>query len=234
MLAYSSVAHSGYMLVALMAGPQIILAGQSKTTDQISASLASPLRDGLGAVLFYIVIYGVMNLGAFAAISFLRKTSDEGEDDSVESFEDLSGAGRTHPWAAIALAICVLGLMGLPPTGGFLGKLYVFSSAISAASGSPHEKAILALVVIGVLNSAIAAAYYLRIIAACYLGKPASGVTASRCPGLQIGLALCATLVMVVFIRPGFLFENAQAAVANLTSAADSTHVTKVLDDDLP
>jgi len=203
MLAYSSVAHSGYMLVALAAGPA-------------SLGSPSPLRNGLAAMLFYIVIYGAMNLGAFAALSYLRKRGADGEDDSAETIEEIAGAGRRHPWAALALAICVLSLMGFPPTGGFLGKLYVFSSAISAGAGTTHERAMIGLVVIGVLNSAVAAAYYLRIIASCYLGKPAEGVSASRCRALHAGLALCALVVMAVFAKPMALFDRAQSAVADV------------------
>lgn len=217
-LAYSSVAHSGYMLVALLAGP----GGLSPN----AVDHESPLRNGLSALLFYMVMYGVMNLGAFAAFSCLRKTGDEGDDDSVERLEDVAGCARKHPWAALALAICLLSLMGMPPTGGFLGKLYLLSSAMSSEAGTARAMPMLALVIIGVLNSAIAAAYYLRIIAACYLGKPADGIHASRCRMLHVGLAACAVLVMALFLRPAMLFDRAHSAVADLGGKPASSQVT--------
>ncbi len=196
MLAYSSIAHSGYMLVALVAGP---------------GSGPSPLRNGATAVLFYIAVYGVMNLGAFASLAYLRKTGEDGED-SAETLDDIAGAARRYPWAGLALAICVLGLMGFPLTGGFLGKIYVFSAALSASAGTAGHQAMIILVVFGVLNSAIAAAYYMRILASCYLRKPAEGVTASRCPALRLSIACCAIIVLATFFRPGLLFDRSSEA----------------------
>jgi NADH-quinone oxidoreductase subunit N len=203
-LAYSSVAHSGYMLVALTAGP-----GTGE------AHVISPLRNGLSAVLWYMAVYGVMNLGAFAALSYLRKADDD-EEDSVQSLADLGGAARKHPWAALALSLCVLGLMGFPLTGGFLGKFYVFSSAIAASAGQPRHMAMLVLVIFGVLNSAVAAAYYLRIIAACYLDKPAEGVFVRRDPSLALALALCASISVLAFVRPTILFNESKEAVVGM------------------
>jgi len=224
MLAYSSIAHTGYMLVALVAGP-----GSRMATD------ASPLRNGLTALLFYIAVYGVMNLGAFAALSYLRKTGEDGED-SAETLDDIAGAARRYPWTSLALAVCVLGLMGFPLTGGFLGKVYVFSAALSASEGTAGHSAMIVLVIIGVLNSAIAAAYYLRILASCYLRTPAEGVTPSRCLVLRLSLAFCTLIVLAVFFKPGVLFDRARAAVADMrvvktqespTLAGGSLHVAK-------
>ncbi len=220
MLAYSSIAHSGYMLVAVVAGPGLL-----------SNVETSPLRNGITALLFYIAVYGVMNLGAFAALSFFRKPGSDDPDDSIESLTDLGGAARRHPWAALALAVCVLGLMGFPLTGGFLGKVYVFSAALSSAqapqwlpaeAASPRYAAMLALVVIGVLNSAVAAAYYLRILAACYVAPDAPGVTASRCPSLRLAVAACAVVVAGLFFRPGWLFDRAGHAVTGVVGLPHS------------
>jgi NADH-quinone oxidoreductase subunit N len=204
MLAYSSIAHSGYMLVALVAGP-----GTRALADN------SPLRNGVTAVLFYIAVYGVMNLGAFAALSYFRKAGEDG-DDAAETLDDIAGAGRRYPWASLSLAICVLGLMGFPLTGGFLGKLYIFSAALSASEGTAGHQAMIVLVVIGVLNSAIAAAYYIRILAACYLGTPAEGGAPQRCPGLRLSMVLCAAIALAVFFRPGVLFDPSSEAAANI------------------
>jgi len=218
MLAYSSIAHTGYVLVALVAGPPV---GDALDT--------SPLRNGLTAILFYLVVYGVMNLGAFAALAYFRKPGEDDEDDSVEMLDDLAGAARRHPWACLAFSICVLGLMGFPLTGGFLAKLYVFSAALSASSApaglaagvsTARSTGMIVLVVIGVLNAAIAAAYYLRILASCYLRKPAEGVTASPSHALRLSLALCAALVLAAFIRPGILFTESQKAVEVVSRTA--------------
>lgn len=214
MLAYSSIAHSGYMLVALVAGPAM----------QIVGAESSPLRNGVTAVLFYMAVYGVMNLGAFAAVSFFRKPGENDAEDSVEMLDDLAGAGRRHPWASLALAICVLGLMGFPLTGGFVGKFYVFIAALSASSApeslvadggsTARYTGMIVLVVIGVLNAAIGAAYYLRILATCYLRKPAEGVSPNTCGALRMAMALCAAFVLVIFFRPSVLFNQSSAAAA--------------------
>jgi len=208
MLAYSSIAHSGYMLVGLVAGPG-------------RADSSSPLRNGLTAVFFYMVVYGVMNLGAFAALSFFRKDGEEAED-SAETLDDLAGCAKRHPWASLALALCVLSLMGLPPTGGFLGKLYLFSAALAATEGSAHETAMLVLVVIGVLNSAIAAAFYLRIIAAPYLRSPVVAIRPSRCPTLAAALAVCSVIVLAVFFWPSTVFDKARLGVSDARLKAAS------------
>lgn len=207
MLAYSGVAHSGYMLVALVAGP-----------GTANARTEGPLRDGLTALLFYMAIYGVMNLGAFAALSFFRKSGEE-EEDSAETLDDLAGAARRHPWACLALSICVLGLMGFPVTGGFAAKLYVFSSALSAYSDTPLHNAMIALVIIGMLNSAIGAAYYLRIVASCYLRKPAEGIAPLPCRAASLSLAICTLIVIAVFVRPQVLFEQSQEATVSIPRA---------------
>jgi NADH-quinone oxidoreductase subunit N len=205
MLAYSSVAHSGYLLVAIVAGPG-------------NTNSASPMRNGLSAMLFYILVYGVMNLGAFAALSLLRKEGEEGED-SAETLSDIAGAGRRQPWAGLALAVCVLSLMGLPPTGGFVGKIYVFSAALFAAEGTARHTAMVVLVVIGVLNSAIAAAYYLRIISACFVRSPAEGIRLSTCYALQTALFACAVIVLTLFVWPEAVFDKAHAAAGHSISA---------------
>lgn len=202
MLAYSSVAHSGYMLVALLAASGI--AGGREA--------AGPLSDGIAALLFYISIYAVMNLGAFAAISFFRKAGED-EEDSVETLDELAGAARRHPWACLGLAICVLGLMGMPPAGGFFGKLYVFSAALGAPMEASRHTAMIWLVVIGVLNAAVAAAYYLRILAACYLrpaGAEGRGVAGSADGALRACLAVCAILVLLTFARPSVLMNRSE------------------------
>jgi NADH-quinone oxidoreductase subunit N len=191
MLAYSSVAHSGYMLVGLLAGP---VAG------------GGLMRDGLSAMLFYLVVYGVMNLGAFAVLALI-----EARGRPVEELDELAGLGRREPLAALALAICVFSLMGIPPTAGFFGKVYVFGAALSNGLPGARGTALIVLAVIGVVNAAIAAGYYLRIVGACYLRDPVAEPTAvARGGGIRLGLLGCCVAVMVVGVWPDGLLKMSQ------------------------
>ncbi len=201
MLAYSSVAHSGYMLMALLIGP-----GQDGS--------GSAMRNGLAAILFYMAVYGIANLGAFCTLAWFRKPGRDDAYQSAELLEDLSGTGRTHRWAALALALCTLALMGFPLTGGFLGKLYIFGSVFASIGDQPqHATALVVLVAIGALNAAIGAAYYLRIIASCYWDAPRDGrVAPTPCSALQAVWVVCGMLVPVLFFFPGTLARNAVSA----------------------
>jgi NADH-quinone oxidoreductase subunit N len=178
-LAYSSIAHSGYMLVGLTVGV-------GSTGDPI-------IRNGLAALLFYLVAYGVMNVGAFAVIGVLKR---RGED--AETFEDLHGLSRRNPAMAAVLALCVLSLAGVPPLVGFWGKFFLVGAAITG--GFPW------LAVIVVINSAIAAAYYLRIIRAAYLVEPTPDSAVEFAPrpwrGLSAGLAGIIVLLLSLFAWP--------------------------------
>jgi NADH-quinone oxidoreductase subunit N len=149
-LAYSSIAHSGYMLVGVIAGPGP--AGAPFTSN------------GLAAVLFYLMSYGVMNLGAFAVLACLERTGPDGRTEEVDSFEDLRGLCRTRPVLGYTMVLSALGLLGMPPLLGFVGKLPLFTAGIS----SGH----VGLVVILGLNSAIAAYYYLRLAGTALLEAP--------------------------------------------------------------
>ncbi len=144
-LAYSSVAHSGYMLVGVIVGP---------------GSPGDIPSNGIGAALFYLLCYGFMNLGAFGALACLERMSGE----EIESVDDLKGMCATYPWIGWPLVLCSLSLLGLPPLLGFAGKVALFSSAIWAQE--------IVLVVVMGINSAIAAYYYLRIAGAAVLEEP--------------------------------------------------------------
>jgi len=145
-LAYSSIAHSGYMLVGVIAGPG----------DGV-------LTNGLGATLFYLLCYGFMNLGAFAVLGALERKGGQ----EIETIEDLRGLCSTHKWLGWTMVLSSLSLLGLPPLLGFFGKLYLFAAGIGAGE--------ITLVVIMGLNSAIAAFYYLRLAGAPVLESPAPG-----------------------------------------------------------
>jgi len=205
MLAYSGIAHSGYMLVAILAGPG--LAGDGD----------APTRNGVTAALFYMAVYGLMNLGAFAALAYIR-SGETGEP--IEDMDELSGAAQRHPGASLALAVCVLSLMGFPPTAGFLGKFYVFSAAFAAAGGAAHSQAMIALVLIGFVNAAIAAAYYLRIVATCYLRPAVGAAPVTGCRALRVGLGICGVAMVLLFVVPGLLTRPAGGAGAVVRSEA--------------
>ena len=201
-LAYSSIAHSGYMLVALLVGPV--------------HPLDAPIRDGVGAMMFYIGIYGAMNLGAFAVVGLLRTRGGTAEG---ERLDDLAGLARTRPAAALGLAVCVFSLMGMPPTAGFMGKVYVFGAALSLDKTSPDKLSMIVLAILGVLTSAVGAAYYLRIIAACYLREPTGEIRTVPCGLLKLGVALTAVLVLVAGLVPGRLMAGARRAAGDVAPA---------------
>lgn len=154
LLAYSSVAHSGYMLVGLTA---LSYAGG----DDLDVAR----NEALAGVLFYLAAYGVMNAGAFGILMLLPARPREGipgEDRvSAETFEDIAGQGRAHPVLGLAMAVCMFSLIGLPLTVGFFGKFYLIKPAFL---GKCYW-----LVVIMLLNAAVSAAYYLKVVATMFL-----------------------------------------------------------------
>ncbi len=196
-LAYSGVAHSGYMLIGILVGP---------TWGE------GPMHDGVAAVLFYIVVYGVMNLGAFAVLATL---SIKGR--SVETLDDLAGISRKAPLAALAMAICTFSLMGFPPTAGFMGKVYLFSGALSTG-----ERSLVVLAVIAVINSAIGAAYYLRIVAACYLREPTADHQRTGGIAPRFAIAVAALAMIALFIRPIDLVTQAKHATQSIHTQSSS------------
>ena len=189
-LAYSSIAHSGYMLVGIIAGPG---SGNGTFWD-----------NGLAAVLFYLLTYGVTNIGTFAVLASIQRETGEEADDIA----DIRGLHRTRPHLAGAMLLCVLSLLGLPPLLGFFGKVGLFTSAISAGE--------IPLVIILGLNSAIAAFYYLRIVRAAYLEAPDEDAPATRPMGIQprvvAAIASAGSVVALLLI--------AQPLIANSVSAS--------------
>ncbi|TVQ31237.1 MAG: NADH-quinone oxidoreductase subunit N [Phycisphaeraceae bacterium] len=182
-LAYSSVAHSGYMLVGLIAGPG-------------AGSIAS---NGLAAMLFYLLCYGVMTTGAFAAIAALERRAADGGREEIDSIEDLRGLCRVYPLVGWSMVVCSLSLLGLPPLLGFFGKLMLFTSAISAGE--------IVLVVVMGLNSAVAAFYYLRLAGYPLLEQrhdEAESPTLTPAPGRRLAACVAAVgvVALVVFISP--------------------------------
>lgn len=186
-LAYSSIAHSGYMLVGLVVGPGA--AGDPLT-----------VRNGLAAVLFYLVIYGVMNLGAFAVLGMLKA---KGED--AETYDDLRGLAQRHPGLAAIMAVCILALAGVPPLVGFWGKLYLFGAAISAQ--------FIWLAILALVNSAMAAVYYLRIVGVCYLDAPqADELQVAARPWRKVSATVAAVAVVALSLLTMPLVDAARTA----------------------
>lgn len=191
MLAYSSIAHSGYMLVGVLAGP----------------GDGALVHNGIAAALFYLLSYGVMNLGAFAVLACLERSGPGGERDEIESIADLRGLRASHPGLAIVMGLCVLSLLGLPPLLGFWGKLPLFTSAISAGR--------VPLVIVLGLNSAIAAFYYLRLVSAVWLEKADHGAEAPRRVGIgtrEVAAALSAGGVVALGLLGAPVLTASQTA----------------------
>ncbi|MGE3107493.1 MAG: NADH-quinone oxidoreductase subunit N [Phycisphaerales bacterium] len=211
LLAYSSIAHSGYMLVGVIAGPSL------------DGSFAS---SGVAAVLFYLLCYGVMNLGAFAVLSCLERTGREtgGTMDEADSFIDIRGLCQTRPLLGWVLVICSMGLLGLPPLLGFLGKVPLFSAGLSAGET--------VLVVILGINSAIAAYYYLRIAYTAVIEKPEetpglARITDAPFPTRKLAGLLSAAGVVVLAVLGGPLARFADDAAATTDSAGSESSAAR-------
>jgi NADH-quinone oxidoreductase subunit N len=184
MLAYSSIAHSGYLLVGLLAG--------------------SGSEQGYAPVVLYLVVYAIMNLGAFVVLTALASREDSGLNLS-----DLSGLSQRHPWLAFAMAVFLFSMAGIPPTAGFVAKYQLFYAAIQA-----HETP---LVVISVLCSAVAAYYYLRVLVFMYMRDPA-GAPASHRVSVWSSFAVLTMVLMTlqIGILPGRLVAAVMKVVTSL------------------
>ena len=179
LLAYSSIAHAGYLLIAFAA-----LKG----------------TDGIISAMFYTASYAAMNVGAFAVIGHFA-----GAGERYITLEDYAGLGRRSPVLAATLTIFLLSLIGIPMTGGFFAKFYVFSAAL--------QNNLIWLVMIGVLNSAIGAYYYLRIIVTMYMREP-NHEEAVPPVSFSLGSALAISVVATLYlgILPGRVLDYARSA----------------------
>ncbi|RIK75300.1 MAG: NADH-quinone oxidoreductase subunit L [Planctomycetota bacterium] len=190
LLAYSSVAHAGYMLVGLAVGPA-----------------SSPIS-GVGALLFYLAAYGVTTIGIFALLACVA-----GKGAPLQTQGDLAGLSRVHPAVALGLAICLFGLTGLPPTAGFTGKLNLFFAGWS--DGTPLGRT---LAIVMAINAAIAAWYYLRLIAVMFLDPPAAeGQPGKLFLGPAVAGAACSAATVLLFVAPQPVW-NAAARFSALAS----------------
>ncbi|MEM7312446.1 MAG: NADH-quinone oxidoreductase subunit N, partial [Planctomycetota bacterium] len=163
MMAYSSIAHAGYMLIGLAVG-------------MASTGKESAIYSGFSASLLYLVVYAFASLGAFAVLCEISGGEDESQIDSVSQ---LAGMAKRRPWMAGALAVFMFSLAGIPPLAGFWGKMTLFTGALATANTADAIGSganwFLGLAILGVLNAAIAAAYYLRIVGVTYFGEVETG-----------------------------------------------------------
>jgi len=193
LLAYSSIAHAGYMLIGL------------------AVALVQGHADGAGALLFYFCVYAAATVGTFAALDYLGR-----DDRQLDAVEELAGLGRTRPLAAAALAVFLFSLTGIPPLAGFWGKLAVFASALNVDPAAETSGSLgvwyVVLAVIGVLNAVVAAAYYLRIVAVMYFRTPLAVPKARGGPGSACAVVFCVLLVIAIGLFPGPLMQQSDEA----------------------
>jgi NADH-quinone oxidoreductase subunit N len=181
MLGYSSIAHAGYVLVALTARSDI----------------------GMAAAMFYLAGYALMNIGAFAVVGHLS-----GRGEKYQNIEDLAGLGQKQPLTAALFTVYLLSLIGVPLTAGFFGKFYIFKAAL--------ESHLVWLTVLGLLNSAVGAYYYLRILVMMYMREPGEAATSvpPLTPTLRLALILPAAGTLFLGIFPTWLLEFAGRSAA--------------------
>ncbi len=183
MLAYSSIAHAGYILVAFAAATDL----------------------GVAAILFYLASYALMKIGAFLVLSHLGQQGEKRLE-----IQDYAGLGSKQPVLAACFSLFLLSLLGLPATGGFLGKFFAFQAAL--------DSRVVWLVVIAAINSVIGAYYYLRVIVAMYFWEPSKDyVPTPVAASLATALTVCAIGTLYLGILPGRVLSLARAAADSLT-----------------
>lgn len=180
MLAYSSIAHAGYALIGFVA------AGAAADAVERSAAIT--------AVIFYLLTYAVMNIGAFAVVQVIAR-----EGDRRAEVEDYNGIGFQSPVLAFCLTLFLLSLLGMPLTGGFIGKVMVFRAALDRATNPSYSFQFYLLVVIGVLNTALSAYYYLRLIIVMFFRERTTPWLAPPIPA-SIAIALVITVAGVLYL----------------------------------
>ncbi|MET0625124.1 MAG: NADH-quinone oxidoreductase subunit N [Pyrinomonadaceae bacterium] len=192
MLAYSSIAHAGYALVGFVAA---------------GAADAARQPDAVASVVFYLLVYAVMNLGAFAVVTLIARSGDRRTD-----VEDYRGIGFQSPGLSLSLSLFLLSLLGVPLTAGFMGKVVVFSEALTQGYRW--------LVIIGVLNTAISVYYYLRLIVVMFFRERTTEWRAPRVPA-SLAVALVLTVVGVLYLGlfPGRVINAFRAAQWNVVSS---------------
>ncbi|HEX6505495.1 MAG TPA: NADH-quinone oxidoreductase subunit N [Terriglobales bacterium] len=188
LLAYSSIAHAGYLLIAYATAPDL----------------------GISAAMFYTASYAAMNVGAFAVVSHLANAGER-----YVTLDDYAGLGQRSPILAATLTIFLLSLIGIPVTGGFFAKFYVFSAALKSN--------LVGLTIIAVINSAVGAYYYLRVIVVMYMREERESIPVTKIP-FALGTALIISLAATIYlgVLPGRVLGYAQRAAGELMQAPAS------------
>jgi NADH-quinone oxidoreductase subunit N len=188
MLAYSSIAHAGYILVGVAA---------------VSASVAGPTA--AAAVLYYLVVYAFANVGAFALAAWLARDLDS------DNIDDLNGLGYQEPLLAICILLLMLSLIGIPPLAGFFGKLYVFMEALNQRVET-RRVTLIWLVALGLFNSVVSAFYYVRVLKAMFLRDPGPRRLAPADRPIAIAIGLGTAVVVIFGLLPEWPMAMMQAA----------------------
>jgi len=188
MLAYSSIAHAGYLLVGV-----------------VSAGALGARQQALSAVLFYLAAYTATVIGAFAVVGAVERRAAPGEEPSdAWDLSRLAGLARRRPGLAFVMAVFMLSLAGIPPSAGFIAKLLVFKAAITAQAYD--------LAIAGVLTSALGAYYYLRVVVYMYMRAPEPGEEEAISPAMNVALVASAVAVVVLGIGPEPIAALARSA----------------------
>src|SRR2546425_194463 len=188
MLAYSSIAHAGYALIGLIVADSF----------------------GTASVMLYLAIYAFMTLGAFTVVTMLRRGGLEGD-----SIDDFTGLAKRNKWAALVMLLFMISLTGIPPTGGFIAKFYIFMAAVSAGMTG--------LAVLAVIFAAVSAYYYLRVVMVMYMrdpgeaaGTPGYNVRVVTSPATIAVLVVASAAVLILGVFPDQLVKAAQSAILPL------------------
>jgi len=184
LLAYSGIAHAGYMMIGLVA-----------------AAYSPEL--GISGIAFYLLCYSFFNIGPFGIIILLST-----KDKSYDLIEDFNGLGERSPMTAFVMTIFLLSLAGIPPTGGFVAKFLIFAAAVKAK--------LYWLMIIGIINSAIALFYYLRVIVAMYANEPQPELSINTSPALVFALATMVIMTLITGIYPSWLIDFARTSITSI------------------
>jgi NADH-quinone oxidoreductase subunit N len=181
MLAYSSISHGGVLLVGICA-------------------LGLGSGNAESGIIYYLIAYSVTTLGGFAVVTYVGSgAASGGKGGERLLIDDWAGLANKHPGAALAMTVCLLSLGGMPPTGGFFGKFYLFQSAMDVYHGQ-----LLWLVLVGVVNSAISIYYYLRIVTAMFFKDATTPFTPTRSPSLMFVMIICPLIILELGMMPGW------------------------------
>ncbi len=199
MLAYSSIAHAGYLLIG------VVSAGSALGLTQNSDINLLLTGESMTSVMVYLFAYMFMNLGAFAVLIMLARA-----DDPRESLEDFAGLAKRRPLTAMLMTILMLSLAGIPGTFGFVGKFYIFKAAIQTQN--------VPLAVIGVIMSVVSAFYYIRVIVYMYMREPEGEAPAGdEYAGSTMYAAISTTIFTIVFgLYPVFIIDMARFTISQM------------------